>query len=186
MIGQPVDSAFPVSRVVTLRGGGDLACGVDGWVTSVQRLCFSHVQHFGLTSGDARPRTAHCSRRWSVRQSISQPGLVCHCAASSARQAWGHPRVLDAACVKTRGVLALFPPGSLYPRHPPSDRAAGVSLSSSRLVQLYQSLYPLPTASLAWIGARLPGCEFSPKHGDIREPGMAAALIAHGTCWPPD
>lgn len=54
--------------------------------------------------------------------------------ASSARQAWGDPRVLDAACVKTRGVLAQRPPSSLHPRHPPSDRAAGVSLSSPRLV----------------------------------------------------
>lgn len=102
--------------------------------------------------------------------------------ASSARQAWGDPRVLDAACVKTRSVLAQRPPSSLHPRHPPSDRAAGVSLSSPGLVLSRQLDYlaqylTLPSsatpASLAWIGARLPGCEASPKHGDLREPAMA-------------
>lgn len=102
--------------------------------------------------------------------------------ASSARQAWGDPRVLDAACVKTRGVLAQRPPSSLHPRHPPSDRAAGVSLSSPRLVSSLRDYLPSSAtpASLAWIGARLPGCEASPKHGDLREPAHGLLLLHHG------
>lgn len=205
MIGQAVVCTFPVSRVVTLkRGKGIWHVEVDGWMTSVQRFAFPWFNVL-VSHREMCPPTAHHSRSgdhllgrclcgrpfWAVLSSCSTTASTSNISQQCQARAWGHPRVLNTACVKTRGVLAQRPPSSLHPRHPPSDRAAGVSLSWPRLISSATLLLlphlgtlpycPLPAASLAWIGARLPGCEASPKHGDTREPAMAAGAwsMAH-------
>lgn len=103
-------------------------------------LLFASSNKRGLSSGDVPSYRALQEEVVVIWSSVRLGCLVIvqhqyqQQSASSARQAWGDPRVLDAACVKTRGVLAQRPPSSLHPRHPPSDRAAGVSLSSPRLI----------------------------------------------------
>lgn len=149
----------------------------SGWmVTSVQRLCFPHVQHFGLTSGDARPRTATLQQEMGGDHSgqSSQLSVIVQPAEPD------RPGVIPACSMQPASRPEASWPCSLQARciHVTPHRIARLECLYPRLVSSsYHSLYPLPTASLAWIGARLPGCELSPKHGDIREPGMAEWLL---------
>lgn len=101
-------------------------------------LLFASSNKRGLSSGDVPSYRALQEEVVVIWSSVRLGCLVIvqhqyqQQSASSARQAWGDPRVLDAACVKTRGVLAQRPPSSLHPRHPPiGSRGWSVSILSS-------------------------------------------------------
>lgn len=141
---------------------------------------------FGLSSGDVQSLQRIAAGVVMIICCL----IACHCAApapapapatsaSSARQAWGHPR--GARCSLRQDPR---PARSRSTSPPIGSRGWSVSILVSSC-QLRNSTLPFlittlpdalcPLASLAWIGARLPGCEASPKHGDTREPAMAAA-----------
>lgn len=157
------------------------------------------VQHCGLSTGDV-PSLERIAA--GVVMIICWDGLsgslpVCHCAApapaaalllaSSARQAGlgSSPRARRSLRQDPRRLGPAPSRLALHPRHPPPHRIARLEclyplLLSSRLVRsatpyIASTDALCPRASLARIGARLPGCEASPKHGDTREPATAAA-----------
>lgn len=95
-----------------------------------------------------------CPTFWSLIGTVS---VLSSCSTSSKHQqhqpavtgkAWGHPRVLDAACVKTRSVLAQRPPTArsihVTPRAPIGSRGWSVSILASSHLLSYFTLLLLP------------------------------------------
>lgn len=159
---------------------------VDGWVTSVQRLAFASsdlVYHREMC-----PPTAHCSRSGDhllgLVSVVVCPGGCLVIVQQPAAPGAG-PGVIPACSMQPASRPEASWPSALPARsiHVTPHRIARLECPYPRLVSSTSAtlLLPLPAASLAWIGARLPGCEASPKHGDTREPAMAAGAwsMAH-------
>lgn len=152
---------------------------VDGWVTSVQQSAFSHCPTiFWSIIGrcallTARSLVVRLGCLVIVQQPAPAPPASQQCQAGLGSS----PR---ARCSLRQGPRQLAP--STSPPLPIGSRGWSGSIPvSSRLVSYSDLDYTVPfcpPASLVWIGARLPGCEASPKHGDLREPATAAAAAS--------
>lgn len=152
----PVTGRCALLQRTTARGGDHLL-GRSGWASLV--VCLS-----GLP-------LSLCSNGIGTISQQCQAGLGSSpCARCSLRQ---NPRRLGPA------------PAQLAPStSPPSPHRIarleclypGLRLVSQTAFLTSPALCPL-LVSLAWIGAMLPGCEASPKHGDLREPAVAGAAL---------
>lgn len=151
MIGQAVFCTFPVSRVVTLKGGkGIWHVEVDGWMTSVQRFALPWFNVL-VSHREMCPPTAHHSRSgdhllgrclcgrpfWAVLSSCSTSASTSPAtSASSARQG---PGVIPACSMQPASRPEASWPSALPAR--------SIHVTPHRIARL-ECLYPGLVSSL--------------------------------------